>query len=316
MKNKNDYIEAAHQIIISLGLPRAQRNERSALCLLALLNLTPGKAWAKAENPLVGITPIMDWSRVHYDKEYKPNTRETFRRQTMHQFCDAGIALYNPDKPDRPVNSPKAVYQVEPAALSLLRSFGTPAWHDNLTTYLSKRETLVARYAKEREQNRIPVQIAPGKEITLSPGDHSELIRAIVEEFGPRYVPGGVLIYAGDTGDKMGYVDAVLLAELGVKVDSHGKMPDVVLYCPKRKWLLLVESVTSHGPVDGKRHAELARLFARSTAGLVYVTAFPNRSIMGRYLGEIAWETEVWVADAPSHLIHFNGVRFLGPYDA
>jgi BsuBI/PstI restriction endonuclease domain/BsuBI/PstI restriction endonuclease HTH domain len=315
MKNKNDYIEAAHQIIISLGLPRAQHNERSALCLLALLNLTPGKALADAENPLVAITPIMDWSREHYGKEYAPNTRETFRRQTMHQFCDAGLALYNPDKPDRPVNSPKAVYQIEPAALILLRSFGSPAWHDNLTDYLAERETLIAKYAKERKQNRIPVEIAPGKEITLSPGEHSELIRAIIEDFAPRFAPSSVLVYAGDTGDKWGYFDAVLLAGLGVNMDSHGKMPDVVMHFTEKNWLLLVESVTSHGPVDGKRHAELAKLFAGSTAGLVYVTAFPNRSIMGRYLGEIAWETEVWVADAPSHLIHFNGVRFLGPYN-
>lgn len=316
MSNKADNIEAAHQIIIALGLPRAQQNERSALSLLALLNLTPGKAWAEAENPLVGITPIMDWAREHYGKDYAPNTRETFRRQTMHQFCDAGIALYNPDKPDRPVNSPKAVYQIEPAALALLRTFGTPAWHDSLTAYLAERETLVARYAKEREQNRIPVEIAPGKEITLSPGEHSELIRAIIEDFGPRFAPGSTLVYAGDTGDKWGYFDAPLLAGLGVDVDSHGKMPDVVLHFTQRNWLLLVESVTSHGPVDGKRHAELAKLFSGSTAGLVYVTAFPNRAIMGRYLGEIAWETEVWVADAPSHLIHFNGVRFLGPYPA
>jgi hypothetical protein len=315
MTDKNDYIEAAHQIIISLGLPRAQQNERSALSLLALLNLVPGKAWADAENPLVGITPIMDWAREHYDKEYAPNSRETFRRFTMHQFCDAGIALYNPDKPDRPVNSPKAVYQIEPAALALLRTFGTPAWHDALTDYLADRETLVARYAKAREQNRIPVEIAPGKEITLSPGEHSELIRAIIEDFAPRFAPGSVLVYAGDTGDKWGYFDAALLAGLGVNVDSHGKMPDVVLHYTAKNWLLLVESVTSHGPVDGKRHAELAKLFTGSTAGLVYVTAFPNRAIMGRYLGEIAWETEVWVADAPSHLIHFNGVRFLGPYD-
>lgn len=316
MNDKNDYIEAAHQIIIALGLPRAQQNERSALSLLALLNLTPGKAWADAENPLVGITPIMDWAREHYSKEYAPNTRETFRRQTMHQFCDAGIALYNPDKPDRPVNSPKAVYQIEPAALALLRTFGTPAWHDSLTAYLAERETLVARYAKEREQNRIPVEIAPGKEITLSPGEHSELIRGIIEDFAPRFAPGSVLLYTGDTGDKWGYFDAPLLAGLGVDVDSHGKMPDVVLHYTARNWLLLVESVTSHGPVDGKRHAELAALFARSTAGLVYVTAFPNRAVMGRYLGDIAWETEVWVADAPSHLIHFNGERFLGPYNA
>lgn len=316
MNDKNDYIEAAQQIIIALGLPRAQQNERSALCLLALLNLTPGKAWADAENPLVGITPIMDWAREHYGKEYAPNTRETFRRQTMHQFCDAGLAVANPDQPTRPVNSPKWCYQIEPAALALLRTFGTPAWHGSLTDYLAERETLVARYAKEREQNRIPVEIAPGKKITLSPGEHSELIRAIIEDFAPRFAPGSVLVYAGDTGDKWGYFDAPLLAGLGVDVDSHGKMPDVVLHFTAKNWLLLVESVTSHGPVDGKRHAELAKLFAGSTAGLVYVTAFPNRAIMGRYLGEIAWETEVWVADAPSHLIHFNGVRFLGPYPA
>ena len=313
---KSKHLRAAHQVIIALGLPKAQQNERSALSLLALLNLTPGKSWADAENPLVGITPIMDWAREQYGKEYAPNTRETFRRQTMHQFCDAGIALYNPDKPDRPVNSPKAVYQIEPAALALLRTFGTPAWHDSLTAYLAERETLIARYAREREQNRIPVEVAPGKKITLSPGEHSELIRAVIETFAPRFAPGSVLVYAGDTGDKWGYFDAPLLADLGVDVDSHGKMPDVVLHYTAKNWLLLIESVTSHGPVDGKRHDELAKLFAGSSAGLVYVTAFPNRAIMSRYLGEIAWETEVWVADAPSHLIHFNGERFLGPYPA
>ena len=315
MNDKIDYIEAALQIIISLGLPRAQQNERSALCLLALLDLTPDKVWADAENPLRGITPIMDWARMHYGKDYAPKTRETVRRQTMHQFCDAGLVLYNPDKPDRPVNSPYAVYQIEPSALALLRTFDTLVWHENLATYLAERETLVAKYAREREQNRIPVEIAPGQHITLSPGEHSELIRAIIEDFAPRFAPGSMLVYAGDTGDKWGYFDAALLAGLGVHVDAHGKMPDVVLHYTTKNWLLLVESVTSHGPVDGKRHVELASLFAGSTAGLVYVTAFPNRTIMGRYLSEIAWETEVWVADAPSHLIHFNGERFLGPYD-
>lgn len=308
------YINDAIDILVALGMPRAQQNERSALCLLALLDLSPGKDWHQSENPLMGITPIMDWAREHYNKEYAPNTRETVRRQSMHQFVDAGIALYNPDKPDRPVNSPKAVYQIEDNVLSLLKSFGTDDWHDNLTTYLSGRETLAAKYAMAREQNKVAVKIAEGKAISLSPGEHSELIRDIIEEFGPRFVPGGVLIYAGDTGDKWGYFDAPLLTKLGISVDSHGKMPDVVLYCKKRNWLLLIESVTSHGPVDGKRHAELSQLFSNSTAGLVYVTAFPNRSLMGRYLGEIAWETEVWVADAPSHLIHFNGERFLGPY--
>ena len=316
MNDKHDYIRAANEIIVSLGLPGTQQNERSALCLLALLNLTPGKAWSEAEDPLMGITPIMDWMRGHYGKEYAPNTRETIRRQTMHQFCDAGIARYNPDQPDRPVNSPHAVYQIEPVALGLLRTFGTDEWNGNLSGYLAERETLVARYAKEREQNRIPVKITPNTEITLSPGEHSELLRAIVDHFIPRFAPGGLLIYVGDTGDKWGYFDIDLLAELGIEVDSHGKMPDVIIYYKEKNWLFLVEAVTSHGPVDGKRHDELTNLFAASKAGLVYVTAFPNRATMGRYLIQIAWETEVWVADAPSHLIHFNGLRFLGPYKA
>jgi len=308
------HISDAIHILTDLGMPRMQQNERSALCLLALLDLIPGKSWKQSKNPLMGITPIMDWANQYYAKTYAPNTRETVRRQTMHQFVQAGLALYNPDDPDRPVNSPKAVYQIEPNALQLLRTFGSADWHEKLALYLATRQTLAARYAKARKQNQVPVKIAPGKKITLSPGEHSELIRAIIEEFGPRFVPGGVLVYAGDTGDKWGYFDASLLANLGVNIDSHGKMPDVVFFCPDRNWLLLVESVTSHGPVDAKRHTELSQLFAAAKAGLVYVTAFSTRSLMSRYLSEIAWETEVWVADAPSHLIHFNGERFLGPY--
>jgi hypothetical protein len=219
-----EHVDNALKILISLGLPRAQQNKRSALCLLALLNLRPNRKWAQAESPLMGITPTMDWIRGYYKKAYAPNTRETVRRQTMHQFVHAGIALYNPDNPGRPVNSPAAVYQIEPAALTLLRSFNAPIWHERLATYLAERQTLAARYAQERRRNLIPVQIAPGQKINLSPGEHSDLIRAIIEDFAPRFVPGAKLIYAGDTGKKWGYFDAVLLAKLGVNVDTHGKM--------------------------------------------------------------------------------------------
>ena len=312
--SKRKEISQALDILSRLGMPKAQVNERSALCLLSLLNLTPNKAWKSAESPLVGITPMMTFSRTHYKKKYAPNTRETFRRQTMHQFVAAGIALYNPDEPDRPVNSPNAVYQNEPELLRILKSYGTSAWKLGLKAYLSTRETLAQRYAKERTMTRVPVRTADGKELALSGGTHSSLIKSIIEDFASRFAPGGTLVYAGDTGAKWGQFDNALLSGLGVTVDAHGKMPDVVVYYPEKNWLILIEAVTSHGPVDGKRHAELATLFANSTAGLVYVTAFPSKTVMTRYLGDIAWETEVWVADSPAHLIHFNGVRFLGPH--
>jgi hypothetical protein len=302
------------KILASLGFPAEQRNDRSALCLLALLNLGRGESMDQAEAPLIGITPMIEFAFEQYGKKYAPNTRETFRRQTIHQFVQAGLALYNPDDPTRPVNSPRAVYQIEPSALALIRRFGTDAWEQSLAEYLSSRETLIAKYAQERTMAQVPVQVAPGKTISLSPGLHSELIKAIVEEFGSRFAPNGILIYVGDTGDKWGYYDEDALSRLGVTVDSHGKMPDVLLHDKDRNWLLLIESVTSHGPVNSKRHSELVALFSTSTAGLVFVTAFPSRVLMTRYLADIAWETEVWVADAPSHLIHFNGERYLGPH--
>ncbi len=199
---EEDKVVDALQVLEEMGMPRAQQNSRSALCLLALLNLTKGKAWTLAENPLVGITPIMDFARDAYGKQYAPNSRETFRRQTIHQLVAAGIVLYNPDNPARPVNSPKAVYQIEPTTLALLRTFGAAVWNKNLEAYLSGRQTLAARYARQREMQKLPVTLATGDTIRLSPGDHSELIKAIVEEFAPRFVPRGVLIYAGDTGDK------------------------------------------------------------------------------------------------------------------
>lgn len=311
---KDRQLAAAREVLAALGLPKAQQNERSALCLLALLDLPPGKAWADAGQPLVGITPIMDWLRQHYKKQYAPNTRETIRRQTMHQFCDAVLAVYNPDAPTRPVNSPHAVYQIEPMALALLKTYGSSAWTAKLAKYLASRDTLIARYASARDLVRVPVVIAPGQTITLSPGEHSNLIKAVIEEFAPRFAPGSALVYAGDTGDKWSYYDEHLLRELGIDPGSAGKMPDVILHFTSRDWLLLIECVTSHGPMDGKRHAELAAVFKDADPGLVYVTAFPSRAMLARYITEIAWETEVWVADAPSHLIHFNGERFLGPY--
>lgn len=309
-------IPQALAVLQALGLPRAQQNDRSALCLLALLNLTEERtSWAAAEHPLMGITPIMTWVADHDGRVWAPNTRESVRRQTMHQFVDAGLALLNPDKPDRAVNSPKAVYQIEPAAFALLQTYGTKGWTANLAAYLDGRQTLIAQYAKEREMSLVPVVLADGKHLTLSAGEHSELIKAIIEEFAPRFAPGSSLLYAGDTGEKLGLFDEAQFKKLGLTFNTHGKMPDVVLWDIKRNWLLLVESVTSHGPVDGKRHNELEKLFAGSSAGLVYVTAFPNRATMARYLADIAWETEVWTADAPTHLIHFNGDRYLGPHD-
>ncbi len=308
-------INEALGVLRDLGLPREQQNERSALTLLSLLDLKPGKKWSGAKAPLMGITPMMDFFLAHYGKKYAPNTRETVRRQTIHQFLDAGLVSINPDKPDRPTNSPYAVYQIEPGLLELLKKYDTTQWTKGLKTRLLSTETLKKKYAQERQMKRIPVQIAKGKIITLSPGGQNVLVEKIIKDFCAVFASGGKLVYVGDTDEKRAYFDEPLLDSLGVEIEAHGKTPDVIVYVPRKNWLVLIEAVTSHGPVNPKRRGELKALFKQSSAGLVFVTAFLDRQAMMKYLSEISWETEVWVADAPGHLIHFNGERFLGPYE-
>lgn len=314
MSSIDKKLQQALGILKELEVPKQQQNERTALCLLCLLDMTPDKSWDQADNPLVGITPIMNWSRQYYRKDYAPNTRETFRRQSMHQFVEAGICLYNPDKPDRAVNSPHAVYQIEPNLLKVLKTYGSVQYAQRLRNYQQNRQTLAKKYAREREMAMIPLQISNSQNIQLSPGKHSELIKDIVVSFGSRYIPGGTLVYIGDTGNKYGFFDIALLKSLNIQLDSHGKLPDVVIYNQDNNWLFLIESVTTHGPIDHKRYNELTALFKDCVAGLVFVSAFPDSKTYAKYASVIAWETEVWIADAPTHMIHFNGYKFLGPY--
>lgn len=309
-----ELIEEARYALQDLRLPTEQQNERSAICLLGLLGLRPGQDWVNATDPLLGIRGLLDVARQDFGRQYAENTRETFRRQTMHQFVQAGIARYNPDDPGRPTNSPRACYQVSPEALDAFRTFGTEDWAEARERFLKQNAALADVYARERVMEQVAVQVRPGEQVRLSPGPHSELIRAIVEEFAPRYAPGAQLVYVGDTGEKWAYLDKGALDEARLSVEDHGKMPDVVLLDPERAWIFLIEAVTSHGPVNPKRYGELCAMLRDSEKAPIFVTAFPDRTTLSRYLAEIAWETEVWVADSPSHLIHFDGVRFLGPF--
>ncbi|MEI6278131.1 MAG: BsuBI/PstI family type II restriction endonuclease [Verrucomicrobiae bacterium] len=302
------------EALTALQFGPKQRNETAAYTLLALLDLQPDVSWAESQAPLCGITPIIDFIAAAYGVRYAPNTRETIRDDAVKFFVEEGLLLRNPDEPNRPTNSGKTVYQIEPTALALLRKVGTTAWTPALGHYLASRESLKHELARKRNLARVPVTLPDGSQVALSPGGQNPLIKAIIELFCPAFAPGGVVIYIGDTENKFVHLETAGLAALGVTLDSAAKIPDVIVHHTAKNWLLLIEAVTSAGPVDGKRRKELKDLFAGCNAGLVFVTAFENRRTMLSFGNHIAWESEVWIAEDPDHMIHFNGERFLGPY--
>lgn len=309
-------IAEAQAILNALGLPADQQKQVPALTFLALAALTPEMGWQEASNPMIGVSPIMDYVNSHYGVSYRENSRETFRKSAIHYFEEAGLIVKNPDKPDRPTTSGKTVYQLTDAAVSLVRAFGADAFAEHLAAFVDTTGALVDRHASRRTLQTLPLRRKLDRHVTLSPGAHSELIEAIIRGFGPRFTPDGILIYAGDTGQKWGsYFDEATLAHLGVTIPSTGsKMPDVLIYHEVKGWLVVVEAFDTVGPIDPLRKSQLARVFAASTAPLVYVTAFHTRRAMKGQAAKLAWETEVWIAEAPDHLIHYNGDRFLGPY--
>ncbi len=307
-------IDEAVTILVALGLPRSQQNERSALTLLALAKLGPEVPWAQVDRPLLRTVDIMEFMRVEYGKDYKPNSRETIRRQTIHQFEQARLVDRNPDEPGRATNSRKNAYRLTAEVTDVLKAFGTVGFDEAITTFIEQFGTLKAAYERARASQQIPLRLPDGSTIYLSPGEHNALQVAIIEDFGPRYASGATVLYLGDTDRKRVVYDRDELARIGVPMTEHDKLPDVVLFDPARNWLFLIEAVTSHGPVSPKRHREIEALLKGCKAERVYVTAFLAISDFRKYAADIAWETEVWIAAAPDHMIHFNGPKFLGPY--
>lgn len=311
----SDLVAQAQTILSALGLPKAQQNRISGLTLLSLARVSDSVPWSAATSPSLTIRiGIMDYMRDHLGQTYAENTRETVRRRVLHQFEQAGVVARNIDDPSRPTNSKDNNYTLTPEALAVCRAYGSPAFAAFAQAFVDQCGSLAERYAQARDIAKIPVTIL-GEVFELSPGAHNELGRAIVEDFAGYHAPGSILLYLGDTAKKAAHVDRTSLEALGFDFSEHDKLPDVVLYEPNMQWLFLVEAVTSHGPMDAKRVVELKDLFGNTRAGLVFVSAFPNRAEYRKHQADISWETEVWIAEEPTHLIHYNGDRFLGPHD-
>lgn len=308
-------LEEAKDILKALGMPPKQQNDRSAYTFLALAGIQEDSIWTSASINSLRIVDMMNHMATHYKKIYMPNSRETIRKETVHQFADGAIVFKNEDDGQRATNSPLYSYRLTDEVLDVIQSYGTSEWEVKLEGFLESHETLVDKYTQVREMNMIPVEIN-GQVLQFSPGKHNQLQKAIIEEFAPRFAHGAEVLYVGDTEIKDLIKNRERLQELGVRITDHDKLPDVVLYRSDKNWLYFIESVTSVGPISVKRMSEIQAIITDCKCGIVYVTAFLDMTSQNgfkKFIDQVAWETEIWVADNPDHMLHLNGDRFIGP---
>ena len=301
-------LEDAKEILNLLQVPAKQQNGMCCCVLLAMANLLENTPWRNATNDWIRIHDVIAFVNRNYETTYAENSRETFRKQAMHHFRNAAFIEDN----GRATNSPNYRYRLTDEMLTLIQSFGTESWADNLATFQNNHESLVEIYTSKRTMRKMPVKIN-GENFTFSPGKHNELQKAIIEEFAPRFAQNSECLYIGDTTEKDLVKNVDKLRSLGFEITLHDKMPDIVLYSEDKDWIYFVESVTSVGPMEPKRIKEIEEMTVGVTAGKIYVTAFWDFKTFKKFSEALAWETEVWIADMPDHMIHLNGDKFLGP---
>ncbi len=307
-------IEEAVAVLKALGLPKAQQNERSALTLLALIDSKEEALWSESRERSIRIHDILIFIQENYGRQYAENTRETIRRQTLHQFEQAGIVIRNPDDPFRPTNSPNTVYAISDEALKVIKKYETLEWQLAVEEFAMSKGKLIEKYEKRNKKYLIPVDLPDGTLVNFSPGKHNELQVKIIKEFRIRFCPDTKVLYVGDAARKLLYIDEELLKELKIPITKHDKLPDVVLYDKNKNHLFLIEAVTAHGPLSPKRQMELEEILKPCKIVKIYVSAFPDFREFKRHIDNIAWETEVWIENNPDHMIHFNGQKFFTAY--
>ena len=301
-------IEEARQILMDVGMPKKQQSDLCAYTLLALLNIKNQDEWSKATNEYIRIHDIIEFIKENYNITYAENSRETFRKKALHHFRISALIEDN----GLATNSPNYRYRITEEALKLVRNYKTNNWEEELNKYLSTHEKLIKIYENKRKLIKVTIKIN-GKEFKFSPGKHNDLQKAIIEEFAPRFAPNSIVAYVGDTKDKDLYKDKDILERLHISMGEHDKLPDVILYEKEKRWIYFIEAVTSVGPISPKRLVEISEMTTNCGYGKIYVTAFLDMKTFKKFAEDLAWETEVWLAEMPDHMIHLNGDKFIGP---
>lgn len=285
-----------------------------AMAFLAVAGVT--SSWKEAqglkEKRTLKTRDIISFINEHFEENISSGSYDDIRRKDLKLLVLAGFIVNSADNPNAATNDPTRGYSLEPHFKDLIIHYKTSHWKIKQQKYVANQVSLKTRLTRTRNIEKVPVTLPNGKLLELSAGQHNILQKQIIEEFLPRFAQGCQILYIGDTSNKMLFIDDKTLTTLNVSIKLHDELPDIITYNTSKNWLYLIEAVLSSGAINEVRLLEL--LTKNCTADIIYVTTFMNKKEFKKWIIEIAWETEVWIADNPDHLIHFDGHKFLGPY--
>lgn len=310
-------INEALDILDSVGIPMNTKSERGlermALSFLAVAGVT--KDWSKAqENTNLRSRDIINILNKEFAENISSGSYDDIRRKDLKLPVLADLIINSGVNKGSSTNNPTRGYALHPDFKQLIVKYKTESWAKALKEFNDDKPSLSEILSRKRAFDIIPVTLPNGKPIELSLGEHNILQKAIIEDFLPRFGKDCEVLYIGDTSNKMLHIEEAELKKLNFFELSHDDLPDIVAYSKKKNWLYLIEAVHSSGPMSETRVLELTKALNNCKAELIFVTSFLTRSEFKKWMLDVAWETEVWIADNPDHMVHFNGDKFLGAY--
>lgn len=309
-------IIAMLDVLDQVGVPMDgtdRRKEKMAMACLAVGGIKTSFSEVKSSNDgrFLKTRDIIDFENENYSESISSGSYDDIRRKDLLFPVEAGVVINSGNIEIQAVNNPTRGYALAPHFAKLLINYQTNNWSNALELYKKHSIQLAEELKRKRALERIPIAISPGVELNLSTGEHNVLQKKIIEDFLPAFGMGAELLYVGDTEDKYLFLQEDKLKKIGFFGLEHEELPDIVAYSEEKNLLFMIEAVHSAGPMSEVRVRKLLRQLEGCHATLVFVTAFLDKKTFRKWVVDIAWETEVWIAEAPEHMIHFNGYKFL-----
>ena len=244
---------------------------------------------------------IINFENANYGEKIADSSYDDIRRQDLKLLVEAGIVLNSSSQEQQATNNPSRGYALSPAFTNLLHQYRTSKWTNAVETYVKDTISLKEELERRRDLIKVPVTLPGGKTIDLSFGEHNDLQKAIIEVFLPLFGFGAEVLYVGDTKDKFLYLEKGALEALNFFPLEHEELPDIVAYSKDKNLLYLIEAYHSTGEWSEVRVRKIKRKLEESncSANIVFFTAFENKNVFKQKAKDIAWETEVWIADSP-----------------
>lgn len=304
-------------VLSAVGIPVSElssdrrREKMAGACLAAGQIINSFKEVKSVMNGIFLKTrDIIEFENRNYGENISSGSYDDIRRKDLKILVDNGLVVNSSALDQSATNNPNRGYTLDAQFAKLVKTYGTNKWADQLAYFLDIRRQVREEFERKRAMERIPVTLPSGVTLELSTGEHNLLQKKIIEDFLPLWGMGAEVLYIGDSTNKYLHRDAEALQELHITLE-HDKLPDVVAFSSEKNLLFLIEAYHSSNPMDEERVRSLKQLVGGCSANVVFVTAFLTKNIGLRNLMKIAWETEVWFANEPEHMMHLNGHKFL-----